>query len=301
MKNKIYITGATGKVGRAVLEKTRAIPLVRKPAGLKNEIVTDFSAEELKKILKDAEVVLHIAGSIDTLDTKKMWRANVGLTRRLVAAVPKKCRIVFAGSIAVYGKKLAQIPADEKTEPRPDSAYAKSKYQAEKIVERHNNHVVLRIGPVYGPGFTDYSNVLSLIKKGRMRIIGDGKNRMSFVHVDDVADAFRKAIRKGKGAYIISGESLLQEEVYAAAAQQLGVPPPSKRIGRDIALFFAGMEEWKARFTGKKPVLTREHIGILGFDRVFDTGKAKKELGFRPRPLRKGIVELVKAYQEKFN
>ena len=44
MPNKVYITGATGRLGSAVLARLPdAIPLVRKPSGLKNEIVTKLS------------------------------------------------------------------------------------------------------------------------------------------------------------------------------------------------------------------------------------------------------------------
>jgi len=299
MANKIYLTGASGRLGSAVLAKVDAIPLVRTQTGLKDEIITDFSTAQLKKILADAKTIIHIAGSVDTLDKQKMHDANVELTKKIVESAPEDCRMIFAGSISVYGKKLAGNPANEATPVNPDSEYAKTKYEAENFISKKKNHVILRIGTIYGPQFEDYFRVLSYIEKNKMRIIGDGGNRIPFVHVDDVADVFRNALEQGFGVYVVVGEPLSQKEIYGIAARELGVDPPSKKISRTLALFVASIQELLYRIGGKKPGLTSEHISILGFDRAFDCSKAKKELSFSPRPLEQGIREIASIYKKR--
>jgi dihydroflavonol-4-reductase len=301
MPGKVYVTGATGRLGGAVLARTGAVPLVRKPSGLKNEIVTDFSIAGLKRILADASCIIHIAGSVDTIDRGKLQEANVELTRRIVAAVPAGCRIVFSGSVSVYGKTPVELPVDEKTPANPDSAYARSKYDAEKIVEPHPNHVILRIGTIYGPQFEDYHRVLGMIGRGKMRIIGDGSNRIPFVHVDDVADAVAAAVTRGSGTYIIASDPLTQREIYTLAAKELGVPSPTRTIRRPVAFAIASLGEWRYRLGGKKPTLTREHVSVLAYDRVFDCSRARKDLGFAPRPLADGIKAMVKDYKGRAN
>jgi len=296
----IYLTGATGRLGKeTLLVIPDATPLVRKDSGLEGQIVTDFSERELKGILNDADVIIHIAGSIDTLDRQKLQESNVELTRRMVASAPERSRIIFAGSVSVYGKKLARIPADENTPTDPDSDYARSKYEAEKIVSAHPDHVILRIGTIYGPGFNDYYTVLSYIEKGKMRIIGDGSNRVPFVHVEDVADAIANAVSKGKGTYVIAGEPLTQKELYSVAAKALGVKEPSSSVSKGAAELLASFQEFTYRLGGKKPMLTKEHISVLGNDRVFDCSKARKELGFSPRSLEHGILEMVLSYKKR--
>jgi dihydroflavonol-4-reductase len=295
----IYMTGATGRLGRQVLRRIDATPLVRKESGLEGEIVTDFSARQLKGILNDADVIIHLAGSVDTLDETAMREANTELTRRIVDAAPKACKIIFAGSISVYGKRMAQVPANEETTAAPDTAYAKTKYDAERIIAAHPNHVILRIATIYGPGFEDYFRILSMIERGKMRIIGDGNNRIPFVHVDDVADAVSAAVEKGSGTYVISGEPLAQKEIYAIAAKALGVSAPKARIGAGAVNLLASIQELAYHVGGnrKKPAMTKEHINILSSDRAFDCTKAKKELGFSPRPLEEGIREIVAEYR----
>lgn len=298
---KVYITGATGRLGGAVLAKTGAIPLVRKASGLKNEIITDFSSGQLKRIFRDASCVIHIAGSVDTTDEGRMQEANVELTRRIVGALPTACRIVFSSSISVYGKKLAEIPASEKTGANPDSAYARSKYDAEKIVSTHQNHVILRIGTLYGPQFEDYHRVLGMIEKGKMSIIGDGSNRIPFVHVIDAADAVAASITRGRGTYVIAGEPLTQRRIYAIAARELGVPAPAKTIPRFVALVLASFREFAHHLGVKKPSFTSEHISVLAYDRVFDCARAMKDLGFSPRRLEDGIRAMSSDYKARGN
>ncbi len=296
----IYLTGATGRLGREVLRMIPdATPLVRRDSDLEGQIVTDFSERELKGILNDADVIIHIAGSIDTLDKRKLQEANVELTRRIVSCAPKGCRIIFAGSVSVYGKKPAHLPTDENTQVNPDSDYAESKYEAEKIVSAHPDHVILRIGTIYGPGFNDYYKVLSYIEKGKMRIIGDGSNRVPFVHVEDVADAIANAVSKGKGVYVIAGEPLAQKEIYSVAARALGVEEPRSSVSKGAAELLASFQEFAYHLGGKKPTLTKEHISVLGNDRVFECARAKKELGFNPRSLEHGILEMVLSYKKR--
>ncbi len=301
-KAKIYLIGATGKLGRTALDKINSkliIPLVRKKSGLSNEQITDFSEEDLGKKLRDADVILHLAGSVDTLDRKKLWEANFELTKRIVSAAPKKARIVFTSSIAVYGKKLAEIPANEKTKLNPDSEYAKSKYEAEKLVESHENHVIIRIGTLYGSEFSDYYKVLEMLEHGKMKIIGDGTNHIPFTSINDIVPLLERAISKGSGLYVAAGTSI-QKEVFEIAAQELGVPPPTKHLSLGFALFFAWIMEQKYRFGGKRPSLTKEHIGVIGYNRVFDCSKAEKEFDFKPRSIKDGIAQIVQEYRNTF-
>jgi nucleoside-diphosphate-sugar epimerase len=293
--NKVYVTGASGRLGRAVMARLPdAIALVREPSGMKNEIVTDFSTDQLKGIFTGAKAVIHLAGSVDTTDKKALHDSNVNLTWRIVDALPKGCKIIFASSISVYGKRLASMPANEGTEAHPDSDYAKSKYEAEKVLTKHPDHVILRIGTIYGPQFDDYAKVLSMIKKGKMKIIGKGTNRIPFVHVDDVAAAVAAAVDRGKGTYVLAGEPLSQKDIYFIAAQELGVEPPKKSVPLALAMFMAAAREAVYRMIRKnKPGITTEHVSILGYDRAFDCSRAKSDLGFSPRPLADGIRQVI--------
>lgn len=290
----IYITGATGRLGKEVLRLIpKAIPLTRKKSNIKNEIITDFSPEQLQKILKDCDVLIHIAASLNFNNPQAMYESNVILTKKLAEALPKNAKIIYAGSISVYGKELLDNPATEETACNPDTDYAKTKYEAEKIVLSRDNSVSLRIGVIYGEQFEEYSTILKLLKKGFLPIIGNGNNVIPFVSVKSVANAFKNAISAPPGVYIIAGNELTQKEIMKITAAELNVKPPHYSIPLSLAVFAGWVEEVRGRLFGIKPKFTREHMLILGTNRKFDCRKAKKDLNFVQEDLKKGIRNII--------
>lgn len=299
MTARIYLTGASGRLGGYVLGKTGAVPVVRRASGLKGEIISDFSEKDLSRIFSDADIIIHLAGSRDFLDMEKAREGNVELTRKIVEAAPEEARVIFSSSISVYGKRLTQNPADENSPLHPDTAYAKTKLEAEGIVSKRENSVILRIGPVYGEGFGEYFKVLRMIEKGKMRIIGDGKNRIPFVHAEDVAEALVRALEKGSGVYVLVGECISQEEIFGMAARELGVEKPRKHIRTFLARMLAHYQLFRKNVFGGEATFIPEDIAVLSSDRAFNCNKARRELGFSPRPISQGISEMVEAYRKR--
>ncbi len=279
----IYLTGATGVIGTAIRKEIKdVIPLVRKKTGFKNEIVTDFSEESLRKILGDADVVLHFAGSLDFENEQALKEINVELTRRVVNATPQNARIIYAGSIAVYGKQHMLEAVDEETPVKPDTAYAISKLEGEDIVLTHPDSISLRIAAVYAPSIPIFAKMLKLVKRRQLPILGDGNNRLAFVSADDVALAVKGALKAPPGIYVVSGEALEQKKIYEIAARNLGVKPPTLHVPVGVA-----------RIAGMLGLFPKEYISFLASDRKFDYSKAQKILKFKPRSIEEGIKELV--------
>jgi farnesol dehydrogenase len=194
---------------------------------------------------------------------------------------------------------MEEVPADESTPAKPDTPYATSKLEAERVVATHPNHVILRIGPVYGPGFGEYFKVLHLIKKGKMSIIGDGQNRIPFVHASDVTGVIRNSIGKGHGIYVVVGECLSQNDVYAIAAGKLKVAPPHRHMPVLLATVYAHLELLRQKYLKGKPLFIPEDIAVLSSDRTFNCNKARRELGFSPMRLEQGIAEMVEEYERQ--
>ncbi|MEM2948675.1 MAG: NAD(P)-dependent oxidoreductase [Candidatus Anstonellales archaeon] len=289
----MYITGASGRLGKRLLDAfPKATPLSRKPIIGRKSILTNYSRTQLEKIFKKGDIVLHAAGSMDFENESELRKGNVEITENITEALPEG-KIIYASSIAVYGKKLAEIPADEFTELRPDSAYARAKLEAENIVlNKNKENVALRIATMYGPEYEDYFRIIRLIDKGKMIIFGSGENRIPFVHVEDVAHAFKLAYEKNAhGIYVISGKAEKQKDIYAYVANALGKKPPWLKLPPGIA---------KTLSTWAGIKFSQEHFDILSSDRVFDFAKAYNELGFAPRSLWKGIDEMVVVYKNKY-
>ncbi len=287
---RIYITGSSGRIGKAVSKIIpKAIPIDLRDTRIK-----------LSEVLKDATHVIHLAASLKFNDRKELWNTNYELTKKVVEATPKNARIVYASSIAVYGKKLAEIPASEKTECNPNTDYGKAKYEGEKEVIKRDNSIALRIAVVYGPNFDDYYRMMSALKKEKIPIIGDGKNYIPFVHVEDVAQAIKNSLDAKPGIYLLSGESISQKELLEFVCKELAINPPKRRIPKFLIGPLFSIKKIVSSGKGLD-FLTKEHLDILMHNRVFDSSKAKKELGFSPRPVKEGIKQMVEEYKKTYS
>jgi len=319
----IVITGATGRIGLALVdalkarkEKFACIVRDRDSAkklhkGVKFRLASLESGAGLAGALKDADIIVHLAGSTNTRESAhSLALANVVSAQNLYHSLPKKIsRIVHASSIAVYGKRLPHIPCDEHAHPKPDTPYARTKWAGERIAREAAIRfpvTILRPAIVYGPHFHEgFFTVLKSIEKGQLSIIGKGDNYVAFVHVDDLVEALLLSIRSkklGLSVYNISNppqDSLTQIQLYETAAKELGVAAPKSHIPFTAAKIAISARQSILSLFGRKTSLTPEMADQIAFNRVFDTWAAQTELGWSPKiRLKEGIRQTVLEYNE---
>jgi len=292
----VAVTGASGKIGRYVIRELedRNIEYVAisrsKHDGLKKEVVSNFEPYSLKDILSSVDGLIHLAGSTNTQNSRELKKANVDLTRKVMEALPDKLPIVYASSISIYGKILTDDLITEETPPNPDSEYSRTKYEAELVVSKHKQSIILRLGTVYGP-FVDYFEILKQINKGVGYLIGDGNNHIPFTYVEDVAQMFVNAVTSRlNDTFLIVGKEPTQREVYSLAAEYLGVDVNLKSVSYSMAGLFAKINQLRGS------IITQEHVNILYYNRMFESIKAKEMLNFNPTPFEKGLRQVVDAF-----
>ena len=158
----------------------------------------------LKKHLKDADVVHHLAGVTDVAYVKT--EANSELDERIrsiaiegtnnvVNSISKKCKLIFPSTHVVFeGLKKAKKNIKEEEKTKPVLMYAKSKSQNEiDIKKNHQNYVILRLGSVYGYSLDTMRinimpNLFSKItsQDGVIKLFSGGKQLKSLVSIMDV-------------------------------------------------------------------------------------------------------------------
>jgi nucleoside-diphosphate-sugar epimerase len=306
----ILVTGATGHVGRPLIEallgqgeEVRAL-LLEKETELKNvEIVQGnvLDVDSVKRAAEGVDVIYHLAAIVDYYRAPRhlMYDVNVNGTKNLLDC-SKAGRFVYLSTTSVYGKRMKENPADERTPCSPDSFYGETKEMAEKMVIGKGG-IVLRSPVIYGHGFNEgFASILPRIEKGSMPIIGSGSNRIQWIHISDLIQALLLAKDKGKPGetYLVAGEERKsQEELFSLLARYLNAKPPGKRISVTLAYASAYYSMLSARVRGVKPKLLPEHISRIASDRTFDISKAKAELGFRQTVgYEEGAKEIVKEY-----
>lgn len=170
--------------------------------------------KKIESLFKDVDVVFHLAAlsdvvpsiekPIEYLDTNIMGTVNVLEAMRK----NKVKKIIYAASSSCYGISK-KIPTDEKEKIEPMYPYALSKNLAEQTIEHWSrtykmDFVSLRLFNVYGTRSrtnSAYGAALGVFLKQKLSnypftIIGDGKQRRDFIHVNDVVKAFYLSTKK---------------------------------------------------------------------------------------------------------
>jgi nucleoside-diphosphate-sugar epimerase len=140
---RVLVTGASGFIGRAVLQElqargleTTAVSRTTRPAVAREAQRTLSSpddAEEVRDLLLSVNphVVVHLAGISVAPTYRELYDANVVFAANLLdasLAMAHKPRVLVAGSAAEYGPvPLAQQPVREELSCRPNTAYGASK------------------------------------------------------------------------------------------------------------------------------------------------------------------------------
>ena len=337
MNGKILITGASGFIGSFIVEEALRQGLetwaaVRKSSSkafLQDErihfIELNLSSEEaLKEQLQGHafDYVVHAAGVTKCLHKEDFRRINTEGTMNLVRAImelkmPLK-RFVYISSLSIMGAIREQQPYTEIQEndtAQPNTAYGKSKLEAEEWLSRLNKelgarneellpYVILRPTGVYGPRERDYFMMFKSIKAHTDFAVGYQQQDITFVYVTDVVQAVFLALEKGKTGrrYFLSDGAVYQSSTFSNLIRKELGNPWWIRITAPIWLLriitFCG--EYFGRMTGKVTALNNDKYNIMR-QRNWrcDITPAKEELGYEPKvQLEEGVKHSVKWYQE---
>jgi dihydroflavonol-4-reductase len=321
------VTGATGFVGAAVARRLIAAGkslrfLVRAGSDTRNidglpgaRAIGDLGdAASLKKAADGCDAVFHVAADyrLWVPNPAEIYRINVegsvALVRAATAAGAR--RIVYCSSVAVLGINKDGTPSDEDTPVALADMighYKRSKFLAEEAVRKlvaaeKAPVVVVNPSTPVGPRDVKPTPTGRLIRDaalGKMPAYVD--TGLNIVHVDDVAEGHLLAFEKGRVGerYILGGDDMPLREILAVIAAAAGRKPPSVRLPRRALYPLAvGVEAW-ARFVSKKePLFTVDGLRMAAKLMYFSSAKAKRELGYAPRPGRDALVDAVRWMRE---
>jgi nucleoside-diphosphate-sugar epimerase len=342
MKEKILITGASGFIGSFIVEEAlkrgfdtwAAVRKSSSKAFLQDErihfIELNLSSEEqLKEQLKDHQFdyVVHAAGVTKCLHQEDFRRINTDGTKNLVCALlalkmPLK-RFVYISSLSIMGAIREQQPYTEILEsdkPQPNTAYGKSKLEAEEWLSTVNNkqtvnskqstvnyqfpYVILRPTGVYGPREKDYFMMFKSIQSHVDFAVGYQQQDITFVYVSDVVQAVFLAMEKGQTGrkYFLSDGEVYQSATFSNLIRKELGNPWWIRITAPLWVLriVSWCGEYIGRWTGKVTALNKDKYNIMR-QRNWrcDILPAIDDLGFHPTvKLDEGVRLSVKWYKE---
>jgi len=324
---KALVTGATGFIGSRVLrklvekgEKVRA--LVRRGSNLENieglpiEIVfgdlRDYPS--LLNALDGCDFLFHVAADyrLWVPDPENMYRTNVDGTVNIMKAALEKGikRIVYTSSVATLGLNPDGSPSDEDTLSTLSDMighYKRSKFIAEeKVREMVKKYglpaVIVNPSTPIGPGDikpTPTGRIIIEAASGRMPAYVD--TGLNIVHVDDVAEGHILAFERGRigERYILGGENLTLRELLDKISKFTGRPSPRIKISPNLILPLAYIVEALARITKREPFMTVDGVKMSKKRMFFSIEKARRELGYMPRPVDEAIKDSIDWFKKK--
>lgn len=331
---KILVTGASGFIGSFIVEEAlsrgfdvwAAVRKSSSKAYLQDErihfIVLNLdSQQQLEQQLGNHQFdyVVHAAGATKCLHAEDFQRINTDGTIHLVKALmalhmPLK-RFVFISSLSIMGAIHEQLPYKEISEndtPMPNTAYGRSKLQAERFLETLNTtesstfpYVILRPTGVYGPREKDYFMQIKSIKNHMDFAVGFQRQDITFIYVTDVVQTVFLALEKGQTGrkYLLSDGEVYQSATFSDYVHEELGRPWWMRITAPIWLLriITTCGDFFGRMTNKMTALNNDKFNILR-QRNWrcDIEPARRELGFSPQvKLKEGVHLAVKWYKEK--
>jgi NAD+-dependent farnesol dehydrogenase len=321
MRGKVFVTGGTGYLGGRLLESLisdgcQVRALLRKPSSLdphpQVEIVTgDLSdSRRLAAQMQGCDTVFHTAALVAswTRDESEFYRVNVTGLRNILEAceVAGVANLVYTSSFFALGP--APVPGASERAPlegRKIHPYQHSKLEARREAVRALAAgfpiVVLYPGIIYGPGRRTRGNLVAKLVEdfacGRTPgLLGDGNQVWSFAYIDDVAKGHLLALSvspKG-GEYVLGGKNVSLAGFFAALSSLTGKRAPRLRIPLAAGMAAAGLQALADRLRSRDPSMTPSSVRMMYESWACDSTRAEADLGYRPRPLREGLIETLK-------
>lgn len=302
--SRILITGASGLVGRALLEQLAGRDVIATdlaPPGRLHETAEfqrmDVTGDDPARIIAATrpQVVVHLASVVTPpkgTGRGFAYRVDVTGTENVLRAALQAGvrRLVVTSSGAAYGYHPDNPAWLRETDPlrgNPEFAYSDHKRQVEEMLaDARRDHpqlqqVVLRVGTVLGEGAEN--QITALFRKPRLLALHGSESPFVFIWTRDLARILARAATDGPpGIYNVAGDGALGVSDLARALNKpvLRLPAWAAKaalaVARPLGLSRYGPEQ--VRFLQYRPVLANDAL--------------KREFGYTPQKTSAEVFDL---------
>lgn len=311
---RALVTGGGGFMGATLVRMLRArgdavrvlargdYPAVRALGAetVRGDVV---DAAQARAAAKGVDVVFHVAAKAGMWgDAAEYEAVNVTGTQNVIDA----CRA--EGVAALVHTSSPSVTFDGKDTPNADERlpygarftfhYPRTKAEAERRVLAANGPTLkttaLRPHLIYGPGDPHlFPRLAARALQGRLRVVGDGKNKLDVTYVDNAAhahvlagDALLRGDAKnaGKAYFVTDGEPVVAWEWLNRIFVEAGVPPATKRVPYGVAYATGWALEgvWSALRLKGDPPMTRFVAEGVARTHTYDLTAARRDFGYAP-------------------
>ncbi len=281
-------------IGRSAPSRAAVAALGAEP---READLTDLAA--LERAMVGVDTVFHVAAHFKLWGPRRRFNAmNVAGTRNVVAAAERAGvrRIVYVSAAAVVMGRPE--PLHGATEDLPlhrmgFAPYSASKAEAEDLLlaatgsREGFSTVAIRPPFIWGPDMPVLDDMVKTVKAGQFRWIGDGGQRLSTCHVDNLCQALILAADRGQhgAAYFVSdGADTTLKAFLTPLLASRGIAPKDRSVPFGLAWAMAGVmgAAWCLLRLRGEPPITRQMLRLIGKDFTIDISRARADLGYAP-------------------
>ncbi len=315
---KVLVTGANGFTGshlvKALLERGDAVvAFVRQTSDMSrlSGCAVEYAYGDLGdrpsllRAMAGVDVVVHTAAYVElgVVNEALMEQVNVEGTQNVLTAAQQAgvAKLLYCSTIGIYGDTQGKVVDEtfERTQKSFSSAYDRTKYEAQLLVDRaaQNGFHTISVMPsgIFGADDPHFGPVIRAFCNGKLKVWAGGDRITGIVHVDDLVAGMLLAIDQAPAGshYILSSGELTTRDMFEVLSKETGVPAPTE------------MPEWLVRLAGNvldpigrllkwQPPLSRERVHYI-YDRCvrIDGSKAQRELGWTPRSIEQTLRECI--------
>ncbi len=300
---RVFVTGALGFVGRALLARYREFGVGVRGTDLHADPAWDVVAGDIgapgpwQDHAQGCDLVIHTAAVVSNVAAAEVYRRSTvgGVRHALDAAVAAGARrFVHVSSCGAYGWHRPP-DADEKT---PITVLSGNAYQDAKAASEHPAlaaHAageiactIVRPSDVYGPGSRPWVLIpLEMIQKGLFFLPAHGRGLMAPIYIDDLVDGIVLAAGLEAGAgqifNLIGVGPVTTAEFFSHHVRWAGRSGPPRSFSTPTALRLAGLASFVGKLVRRRSEASRESMLMLSKTHTVSMEKARRVLGYEPR------------------
>ena len=290
----ILVTGATGFVGRRVVERlasnrenvralSRGGGATMLPWGVKIAVGDVLDPKSLTSAMQGVDAVVHLVAVIREVGDRTFQRVNYEGTKNVIEAATKAGvdRVVFVSTVGSTSD--------------PDVPYLYSRWMAEQEIARSDlDYTVVRFTIGFGEGDEFVNRLAALVKMSPLApVIGDGKSEFQPISVDDVGRCVVESIERhdleGKTVDIGGLDYFTYDELIDLVAETLEVKV--KKIHVPIGVMTPAATVMES--LSPNPPVTREQLKMIAVGENTSLDSVEQQFSFRPLPVR-GNIDYIK-------